>query len=217
MKHRILLVDDEEDILEFLGYNLIREGYEVSLARSGEEALEVAALVHPHLIILDRMMDEMDGLEACRRLRQIKGMDHVMILFLSALGEEHEQVEGYDAGADDYIAKPIRLKVLMSRVAAILKRIDAGGHGRVRIDTNLQQVFLDGVQIALTRKEYRLLLMLYAHPGVFYTREQILELVWGGDVMVGDRTIDVHIRKLRQKIGDQHIQTYKGVGYTFIP
>ncbi|MBE6195632.1 MAG: response regulator transcription factor [Rikenellaceae bacterium] len=217
MKHRILLVDDEDDILEFLGYNLLKAGYEVSIARSGDEALEVAALIHPHLIILDRMMNGMDGIETCRRLREIKGLEHVMILFLSALGEEHEQVEGYDAGADDYIAKPIRLKVLMSRVAAILKRIDAGGHGRVRIDTNLQQVFLDGVQIALTRKEYRLLLMLYAHPGVFYTREQILELVWGGDVMVGDRTIDVHIRKLRQKIGDQHIQTFKGVGYTFIP
>ncbi len=217
MKHRILLVDDEEDTLEFLSYNLIREGYEVSLARNGMEALEVAELVHPHLILLDRMMPDMDGIETCIRLREIKGLEHVMVVFLSALGEEDEQVEGYAAGADDYIAKPVRMKVLLSRVAAILKRIDAGGHGRVRIDVGQQMVYLDGIPLMLARKEYRLLLLLYSNPGKIFSREAILARVWGDDAVVGDRTIDVHIRKLRQKIGDLHIQTVKGVGYAFIP
>lgn len=215
MNHRILLVDDEPDILEFVGYNLQREGYEVLTAENGVEALRRAETFRPHLILLDRMMPQMDGVETCRRLRENEALKHVRIVFLTALDEEHHHVEGFDAGADDYIAKPIRMKALVSRVAAILRRVEADGGGRVRLDMQQRAAYLDGVPLALPRKEFYLLSLLYSQPGKLFSREEIYRTVWGEEVVVGDRTIDVHIRKLRQKIGDEHIRTVKGLGYKY--
>lgn len=213
MKHRILLVDDEDDILEFVGYNLHKAGYEVFTARNGAEGLRMAEEHRPHLILLDRMMPVMDGVETCRRIRQQEGLRHVMVVFLSALGEEEQQIEGFEAGADDYIPKPIRMKVLMSRVAAILKRVDADG--ALRIDRERHLVYLDGQPLPLPRKEFALLALLSSEPGRLFSREEIYARVWGTEVVVGDRTIDVHVRKLRQKLGDHYISTVKGLGYRF--
>ena len=203
MKHRILLVDDEPDILEFVGYNLLKAGYEVFTARDGAEGLRMAVEHRPHLILLDRMMPVMDGVETCRRIREQEGLSQVMVVFLSALGEEEQQIEGFDAGADDYIPKPIRMKVLMSRVAAILKRVAADGS--LRIDRERHLVYLDGRPLPLLSSE----------PGRLFSREEIYARVWGTEVVVGDRTIDVHVRKLRQKLGDHYISTVKGLGYKF--
>lgn len=213
MKHRILLVDDEPDILEFVGYNLLKAGYEVFTARDGAEGLRMAVEHRPHLILLDRMMPVMDGVETCRRIREQEGLSQVMVVFLSALGEEEQQIEGFDAGADDYIPKPIRMKVLMSRVAAILKRVDADGS--LRIDRERHLVYLDGQPLPLPRKEFALLALLSSEPGRLFSREEIYARVWGTEVVVGDRTIDVHVRKLRQKLGDHYISTVKGLGYKF--
>lgn len=213
MKHRILLVDDEPDILEFVGYNLLKAGYEVFTARDGAEGLRMAVEHRPHLILLDRMMPVMDGVETCRRIRGQEGLSQVMVVFLSALGEEQQQIEGFDAGADDYIPKPIRMKVLMSRVAAILKRVDADGS--LRIDRERHLVYLDGRPLPLPRKEFALLALLSSEPGRLFSREEIYARVWGTEVVVGDRTIDVHVRKLRQKLGDHYISTVKGLGYKF--
>lgn len=213
MKHRILLVDDEPDILEFVGYNLLKAGYEVFTARDGAEGLRMAVEHRPHLILLDRMMPVMDGVETCRRIRGQEGLSQVMVVFLSALGEEEQQIEGFDAGADDYIPKPIRMKVLMSRVAAILKRVDADGP--LRIDRERHLVYLDGQPLPLPRKEFALLALLSSEPGRLFSREEIYTRVWGTEVVVGDRTIDVHVRKLRQKLGDHYISTVKGLGYKF--
>lgn len=213
MKHRILLVDDEPDILEFVGYNLLKAGYEVFTARDGAEGLRMAVEYRPHLILLDRMMPVMDGVETCRRIRGQEGLSQVMVVFLSALGEEEQQIEGFDAGADDYIPKPIRMKVLMSRVAAILKRVDADGP--LRIDRERHLVYLDGQPLPLPRKEFALLALLSSEPGRLFSREEIYTRVWGTEVVVGDRTIDVHVRKLRQKLGDHYISTVKGLGYKF--
>ncbi len=213
MKHRILLVDDEPDILEFVGYNLLKAGYEVFTARDGAEGLRMAVEHRPHLILLDRMMPVMDGVETCRRIREQEGLNQVMVVFLSALGEEEQQIEGFDAGADDYIPKPIRMKVLMSRVAAILKRVAADGS--LRIDRERHLVYLDGRPLPLPRKEFALLALLSSEPGRLFSREEIYARVWGTEVVVGDRTIDVHVRKLRQKLGDHYISTVKGLGYKF--
>ncbi|MEZ3442802.1 response regulator transcription factor [uncultured Alistipes sp.] len=213
MKHRILLVDDEPDILEFVGYNLLKAGYEVFTARDGAEGLRMAVEHRPHLILLDRMMPVMDGVETCRRIREQEGLSQVMVVFLSALGEEEQQIEGFDAGADDYIPKPIRMKVLMSRVAAILKRVAADGS--LRIDRERHLVYLDGRPLPLPRKEFALLALLSSEPGRLFSREEIYARVWGTEVVVGDRTIDVHVRKLRQKLGDHYISTVKGLGYKF--
>ena len=213
MKHRILLVDDEPDILEFVGYNLLKAGYEVFTARDGAEGLRMAVEHRPHLILLDRMMPVMDGVETCRRIREQEGLSQVMVVFLSALGEEEQQIEGFDAGADDYIPKPIRMKVLMSRVAAILKRVAADGSPR--IDRERHLVYLDGRPLPLPRKEFALLALLSSEPGRLFSREEIYARVWGTEVVVGDRTIDVHVRKLRQKLGDHYISTVKGLGYKF--
>ena len=215
MAHRILLVDDEDDILEFVGYNLLKAGYELFTARNGAEALRLAADHRPHLILLDRMMPVMDGVETCRRLRQLPGLQKTMVVFLSALGEEEQQVEGFDAGADDYIPKPVRMKLLMSRVAAILKRVEEAGHEELRIDRGRHAVVLCGEPLPLPRKEFALLELLSSEPGRLFSREEIYARVWGNQVVVGDRTIDVHIRKLRQKIGEHHIVTIKGLGYRF--
>ena len=213
MKHRILLVDDEPDILEFVGYNLLKAGYEVFTARDGAEGLRMAVEHRPHLILLDRMMPVMDGVETCRRIREQEGLSQVMVVFLSALGEEEQQIEGFDAGADDYIPKPIRMKVLMSRVAAILKRVDADGS--LRIDRERHLVYLDGRPLPLPRKEFALLALVSSETGRLFSREEIYARVWGTEVVVGDRTIDVHVRKLRQKLGDHYISTVKGLGYKF--
>ena len=171
MKHRILLVDDEPDILEFVGYNLLKAGYEVFTARDGAEGLRMAVEHRPHLILLDRMMPVMDGVETCRRIREQEGLSQVMVVFLSALGEEEQQIEGFDAGADDYIPKPIRMKVLMSRVAAILKRVAADGS--LRIDRERHLVYLDGRPLPLPRKEFALLALLSSEPGRLFSREEI--------------------------------------------
>ncbi|MDO4758982.1 MAG: response regulator transcription factor [Rikenellaceae bacterium] len=219
MSHRILLVDDEVDILEFLSYNLQRAGYEVHTAQNGVEGLEVARRVRPHLILLDRMMPVMDGVETCRRIREDEALKHTHIVFLSALGGEDDQLSGFDAGADDYLAKPLPVKLLVSRVQAILKRIGSSKQEAeaeaVTIDAARHTVLCRGEELQLPRKEFALLELLYSRAGQLITREEIYSRIWGQEVIVGDRTIDVHIRKLRQKIGEGHIQTVKGVGYMF--
>lgn len=215
MNHRILLIDDEDDILEFIRYNLLKAGYEVYTASDGAEGLRQAALHRPHLILLDVMMPVMDGIETCRALRADPALRETMVVFLSALGEEHHQIAGFGAGADDYIAKPIQLGVLMSRIRAILKRIDAGQESALTIDFGSHTVLRDGQRIVLPRKEFALLALLASAPDRLFSREEIYAAVWGSEVVVGDRTIDVHIRKLRQKIGDRHIVTVKGMGYKY--
>ena len=207
MSHRILLVDDEVDILEFVRYNLVREGYEVFTAENGAEALKVAAECRPHLILLDMMMPVMDGAQTCRAIRQNPVLKDTMVVFLSALGEEGQQLAGFDVGADDYLTKPIKMKLLVSRVQAILKRIDA--------DRPPEKAPAPG--LTLPRKEFALLDLLHSSPGKLIPREEIYAKIWGTEVVVGDRTIDVHIRKLRQKIGDERIVTVKGVGYKYEP
>ena len=216
MAHRILLVDDEPDILEFVGYNLSKEGYEIFTARDGEEALRVAVESHPHLILLDMMMPRMDGLQTCKALREMPETADVRIVFLSALGEEENQLSGFDAGADDYIPKPIRMNLLKSRVNAIMRRIDEPTEsGDVEICRERHSVICDGVEMVLPRKEFALFDLLYSEPERLFSREEIYGRVWGSEVIVGDRTIDVHIRRLRRKIGNEHIITVKGMGYRF--
>lgn len=226
MSHRILLVDDEIDILEFVRYNLLKEGYEVFTAENGAEALRIAARCRPHLILLDRMMPVMDGAETCRAIRRDPALQDTMVVFLSALGEEQQQLTGFDVGADDYLTKPIKMKLLMSRVQAILKRIDAdaktppaaaGVPQGISVDRERYTVRCDGRDIALPRKEFALLELLASSPGKLIPREEIYAKIWGSDVVVGDRTIDVHIRKLRQKIGERRIVTVKGIGYKYEP
>ena len=225
MSHRILLVDDEVDILEFVRYNLVREGYEVYTAQNGAEALQRAAACRPHLILLDMMMPVMDGVETCRTIRRDPRLRDTMIVFLSALGEEEQQLAGFGVGADDYPTKPIKMKLLVSRVQAILKRIDAddtpaapdGAQTGITVDRERHTVLCDGREITLPRKEFALLELLCAAPGRLVSREEIYARIWGSEVVVGDRTIDVHIRKLRQKIGERRIVTVKGMGYKYEP
>ncbi len=216
MAYRILLIDDEADILEFVKYNLERDGYEVSTASNGAEGLEVALKVKPHLILLDMMMPVLDGIETCKAIRQSPVLKNVMVVFLSAVGTEETMVQGYGAGADDYINKPIKMNVLRSRVQAILKRITpVEVSDKIEIDVEHYQVRKGEEIITLPRKEFSLLQLLHSQPGKLYTRDEIYAKVWGNKVVVGDRTIDVHIRKLRQKIGEDHIVTVKGMGYKF--
>jgi two-component system alkaline phosphatase synthesis response regulator PhoP len=221
-KKKILLVDDEPDIIEFLAYNLSKEGYEVATATSGKEALEIAKKIKPELIILDVMMPEMDGIETCHEIRKIDSIKNTLIAFLSARGEDYSQVAGFDAGADDYITKPIKPRLLVSKVRAILRRKTGveeiginEGQGGIQIDREKYLVYKEGEEFSFPKKEFELLELLISKPGNVFTREVILESVWGGDVVVGDRTIDVHIRKLREKLGDHYIKTIKGVGYKF--
>jgi two-component system alkaline phosphatase synthesis response regulator PhoP len=220
-EHKILLVDDEEDILEFLSYNLKKEGYKVFTALNGEEGLDVAKKELPNLILLDVMMPGIDGIEVCREIRGIPGLKDVLIAFLSARSEDYSHIAGFDAGADDYINKPIKPRVLLSRIKALLRRgqpvkdsipEDLGG---IRIDRESYLVFKEDQEISLPRKEFELLSLLASKPGKVFAREDILNKVWGGEVVVGDRTIDVHIRKLREKLGEDYIKTVKGVGYKF--
>lgn len=226
---KVLLVDDELDILEFLSYNLEKEGYIVYTAKNGVEALAVAEKETPHLIILDVMMPEMDGIAACEELRKIPSLSGTIIAFLTARGEDYSQIAGFEAGADDYITKPVRPKVLVSRVKALLKRtgestpapvevIDSNTItiGNLMIDKERYLIRIGDNEMILPRKEFELLSLLVSKPGKVFTREEIYFSVWGENVVVGDRTIDVHIRKLREKIGNNHIKTLKGIGYKFV-
>lgn len=225
--YKILLVDDEADILEFLSYNLKKAGYNVLTANNGRDAIKIAKQHLPHLIILDVMMPDMDGIETCEEMRKLPVLNNTVIAFLTARNEDYSQIAGFEAGADDYIAKPIKPKVLISRVAALLKRFgktDEGEepdakiikHGNLTIDREKYTVSNNGVELALPRKEFSLLLLLISKPEKVFTREEIYTQIWGDTIVVGDRTIDVHIRKLREKIGEDYIKTVKGVGYKFV-
>lgn len=224
--YRILLVDDEKDILEFIGYNLRKEGYEVYLATNGKDAIRMAGEILPHLILLDVMMPGMDGMETCEEMRKDAGLNHTIIAFLTARGEDYSQIAGFEAGGDDYITKPIKPRVLLSRIRALLKRSGPGQahsapgekvirHKDITIDQERFIVIKKGKEISLPKKEFELLSLLMENPGKVYTRDEIFRRIWGEKIIVGDRTIDVHIRKLRGKLGDRHIKTVKGVGYKF--
>ncbi len=220
---KILLVDDEPDILEIVGYNLSSEGYRVITAENGLEAVKVAKKEKPQLIILDVMMPEMDGIEACEQIRKIPDLSDTIITFLTARGEDYSQMAGFDAGADDYITKPIKPKVLVSKVKALLRRLKEEDSaqsilkiGNLVINREEYKISLKGIEIILPRKEFELLSLLASKPGKVFKREEILDKVWGNEVVVGGRTIDVHIRKLREKIGDNSFKTVKGVGYKFV-
>jgi two-component system alkaline phosphatase synthesis response regulator PhoP len=219
----ILLVDDELDILEIIGYNLSAEGYNVVTAQNGVEAIKKAKKHKPKLIILDVMMPEMDGIEACEKLRLIPELSETVITFLTARGEDYSQVAGFEAGADDYITKPIKPKVLTSKVKSLLRRFKTQDDsqqiiklGNITINREEYKIFVDTQEMVLPRKEFELLSLLASKPGKVFKREDILDRVWGNDVVVGGRTIDVHIRKLREKIGEQKFKTIKGVGYKFV-
>nr|WP_297309112.1 response regulator transcription factor [uncultured Flavobacterium sp.] len=217
---KILLVDDDIDILEIVGFNLEAEGYEIIKAHNGKEAVQVAKKEIPNLIILDVMMPEMDGIEACEQMRKIPELKRSIITFLTARGEDYSQVAGFDSGADDYITKPIKPKLLVSKVKALLRRVkeeqpmnDVLRVGNIEINREEYKIVNDGVEIILPRKEFELFYLLASKPGKVFKREEILDKVWGNEVIVGGRTIDVHIRKLREKIGDELFKTIKGVGY----
>jgi len=220
---RILLVDDEPDVLDFLSYNLKKEGYEVFTAPDGKSAIQTAKRVLPNLIILDVMMPEMDGIEACKELRSSPETKNALIVFLTARTEDYSQIAGLDAGADDYISKPLKPRVLISRIHALLRRrvhpegplgvVDVGGG--IKINKESYSVSVGEEELSLPKKEFELISLLASKPGKVFSREDILHKIWGEDVVVGDRTIDVHIRKLRQKLGDDKIKTLKGIGYKF--
>ena len=218
----ILLVDDEPDIIEIVRYNLSWEGYKIITAENGKDALKLAKKEKPQLIILDVMMPEMDGIEACEQMRKQPELKDTVIAFLTARGEDYSQMAGFDAGADDYITKPIKPKILTSKVKSLLRRFRGEGGssdilrvGDLEINRDEYKIVKDGEEFSLPRKEFELLYLLASQPGRVFNREDILEKVWGNDVVVGGRTIDVHIRKLREKIGEDSFQTIKGVGYKF--
>lgn len=219
---KILVVDDEEDILEFLSYNLRAEGYNVIVADNGILAIELAKQQQPSLIILDVQMPDMDGITTCEKIREIPSLKETVVTFLTARSEDYSQIAGFEAGADDYITKPIRPKVLVSRVKALLKRQGITKDtnaiielGDIVIDKEKHLTTYKGQEVIFAKKEFKLLKLLISKPGKVFTREEILEKVWGTDIIVGDRTIDVHIRKLREKLADHYIKTVKGVGYKF--
>jgi two-component system alkaline phosphatase synthesis response regulator PhoP len=217
----ILIIDDEEDIINLLSYNLEKEGFKVYSAMNGVEGIEMAKKIHPSLIVLDVMMPEMDGIEVCETIRANPTIGDTKICFLTARNEDYSQIAGLDAGADDYVAKPIKPKVLVSRIKAILRRSSISEEKKENKETGLvidrekYTVTLKGEDIHLPKKEFELLALLASKPGKVFERDVILETVWGTEIVVGDRTIDVHVRKLREKIGDEYIKTVKGVGYKF--
>ena len=221
-KINILLVDDEPEILEISSFNLSNEGYQIYTAENGKEALKVAVQYMPHLIILDVMMPVMDGIEACERLRMDKRFQNTIIMFLSARGEDYSHVAAFESGADDYVTKPIKPRILNSKVKALLRRLlNEENDGNISfpnmvIDVEEYKVTYKDREIVLPRKEFELLYLLASKPGKVHKRQKIMEAVWGSDVVVGDRTIDVHIRKLREKIGEDYFKTVKGVGYKFV-
>lgn len=226
--YKILLVDDEPDILEFISYNLKKVGYEVFTCSNGRDAIEKAKNILPHLILLDVMMPGMDGIETCEEIRSYPELQHTLIAFLTARSEDYSQIAGFEAGADDYITKPIRPKVLQSRIKALLKRFndttasvsadlgETSSDKELQIDKERYVVIRNNEELTLPKKEFELLALLYSKPDKVFTREDIFQTVWGDNIIVGDRTIDVHIRKLREKIGDKYIKTIKGVGYKFV-
>ena len=222
--YKILLVDDEPDILEFISYNLKKENYQVFTAGNGREAIELAKELNPHLIILDVMMPEMDGIETCIEMKKIPTLSGSIIVFLTARSEDYSQIAGFEAGADDYISKPIKPGLLISRVKALLRRYsgvesyeseDMIKAGNITIDKERYLVVKEGNEVVLPKKEFELLTLLAKKPNKVFSREEIFSKVWGNNVVVGDRTIDVHVRKLREKIGMEYIKTVKGVGYKF--
>lgn len=223
---KILVVDDEPDIIEFVSYNLKKEGYQIQTAQNGKDAIQIAKVNPPHMILLDVMMPEMDGIETCERIRESTLNENILIVFLTARAEDYSQIAGFQAGADDYITKPVRPKVLISRMKALLRRY--GGREISHVDTpatlkfnelvispEKHLVYLNDNELMLPRKEFKLLQLLTSKPSRVFTREEIFDQLWGSDIFVGDRTIDVYIRKLREKIGEERIITIKGVGYKF--
>ncbi|BDS11784.1 response regulator transcription factor [Aureispira anguillae] len=225
-EYKILIADDEPDILEFVCYNLTKEGFEVTSATNGLEALQKAKEIKPHLILLDIMMPEMDGVEVCKELRAIPEFENTIIAFLTARSEDYSQIVGFEVGGDDYITKPIRPRVLISRINALLRRFNKKSP---KTDKNVIQVsdlYINKEQfivqkqdtddkITLAKKEFELLCLLASKPGKVFTREEIFNKIWGSNVIVGNRTIDVHIRKIREKVGENYIKTIKGIGYKF--
>ena len=225
--HKILIVDDEPDILEFLTYTLHREGVEVQTAPNGIKGVKIASSFQPHLILLDVMMPGMDGIEACEKMRALPGGSDMIICFLTARSEDYSQIAGFDAGGDDYIIKPVKPRVLVSRIKALLRRYPRSGtdssiieshgdSGDFILDRDRFVLIKDGKEIFLPRKEFELMSLLLSRPGRVFTRDEIFRNVWGDDIVVGERTIDVHVRKLREKVGNKIIHTIKGVGYKFI-
>lgn len=227
--YRILLVDDEPDILEFIGYNLKKEGFTIQTSQNGKEAVKTAVDFKPHLILLDVMMPEMDGIETCEEIKSMPELKDTLIAFLTARGEDYSQIAGFEAGGDDYITKPVKPKVLISRIKALLKRyipadsvknsttdVSLVTVGNLTIDRERYVVILNDNKLDLPKKEFELLLLLASKPDRVFTRDEIYTAVWGDNIIVGDRTIDVHIRKLREKIGQDYIKTIKGVGYKFV-
>jgi len=222
--YKILLVDDEPDILEFLGYNLRNEGYEVHTSNNGKDGLAKALEILPHLIVLDVMMPEMDGIETCNEIRKVPLLKNTIVIFLTARGEDYSQIAGFEAGADDFVTKPVRPRVLVSRIKALLRRYrnepdNEGGQtiasDELIIDREKYVVIKEGLEYSLPRKEFELLSLLASKPNRVFSREDILTSIWGDDVIVGDRTIDVHVRKIREKLQILNIKTIKGVGYKY--
>ena len=219
---KILIVDDDLDIIEILKYNLKKSGYSTKSANNGIEAIKKAKKFIPHIILMDVMMPEMSGIEACSEIKQIDELRETIIIFLSARSEDYTQISAYDAGADDYISKPVQPKILLKKISNIAKKINSNKNspnvidlGSILINREEYLVFKNKNEIILPRKEFELLFLLASKPGKVFTRDQIMNKVWGTFVVVGDRTIDVHVRKLREKIGEKHIKTIKGVGYKF--
>lgn len=222
---RLLIVDDEPDVREFLSYNLLRDGFTVFTASNGREAVEIAIREIPHLILMDVMMPGMDGIEACSEIRTIPALRDSLICFLTARGEDYSQIAGFEAGGDDYIIKPVKPKVLAHRIKALLKRysqtsesgteVSASPGGSVLLDRQRFLVTCGGKELTIPKKEFELLSLLISKPGKVFTRDEIYSEIWGDSVIVGERTIDVHIRKLREHLGENYIHTLKGVGYKF--
>lgn len=220
--HKILLVDDEKDVLEFMSYNLKNEGYEVFTANNGNDAIAKATQILPNLIILDVMMPDMDGIEACAEIKKIDELQKTLIIFLSARGEDYSQIAGFDAGADDYLTKPIKPKLLISRINALLRRYNDEDKEAIKIsfkdfiiDKEKYIVIKDEEKIILPKKAFEILVLLTSKPDKVFTREEIFSSIWGNNVIVGDRTIDVHVRKIREKLDIDNIVTVKGVGYKY--
>lgn len=229
MKNKILLVDDDSDILEFLTYNLLKENYIVDTAKNGLEAIVKVKENKPDLILLDVMMPEFDGIETCEEIRKIDENKDIIIAFLSARGEDFSQIAGFEAGGDDYITKPIKPKVLVSKIKSLLRRNtsdnrkfnnqntdDGLNSNSIRIDVEKYLIYKDGKEISLPKKEFELINLLASKPDKVFLRDEIFSKIWGNSIIVGDRTIDVHIRKIRQKLGNEIIKTVKGVGYKFL-
>lgn len=221
MSTKILVIDDEQDVLDFISYNLKKEGYAIQTAPNGLEGVKMAQEYQPDLILLDVMMPDMDGIEVCRQLRGDASFDRTMIAFLTARGEDYTQIAALDQGGDDFIVKPIKPSILKSRIQALIRRSKRGDGGDsqmvelgpLKLDRDKYQLIKDGDVIEMAKKEFQILDLLMSYPGKVFSREEIFRKIWGGDIIVGERTIDVHIRRIREKIGGDYIKTLKGIGY----